>query len=208
MTNSSHRKNDPEALRAKLLDAAAGVIIEHGLPALTLERIARQAGVSKGGLLHHYPGKDALVDGLFEQVVTWFDGLIEAALEPDETCHGRFSRAYLRVIAGIDMTLPEEKRLAVLILMLSSDPRYCAQWNNWVDARLDEHRQTDSTPLARTLRLAADGLWLSDLGGGPDSKPEKRAEILRFLEQLDTAPALRASGLYTGLQTGPHSGER
>ncbi|AKI02733.1 transcriptional regulator, TetR family [Hoeflea sp. IMCC20628] len=204
MINLPHRKNNPEALRAKLLDAAAGVIIEHGLPALTLESVARQAGVSKGGLLHHYPGKDALVDGLFEQVVNWFGGLVEATLDPDETSHGRFSRAYLQVIAGIDMSLPEEKRLAVLILMLSSDPRYCGLWNNWVEARLDEHRQTDSTPLARTLRLAADGLWLSDLGGGPDSNPATRREILKFLEDLDAAPALSVSGS----QTEPHSGER
>ncbi|MCY0092983.1 TetR/AcrR family transcriptional regulator [Hoeflea ulvae] len=198
MTTRPTRKNNPEALRAKLLDCAAGTIIEHGLPALTLENVARQAGVSKGGLLHHYPGKDALIDGLFEQVVTWFGGLIEAALEPDETCHARFSRAYLRVIAGLDMARPEEKRLSVLILMLSSDPRYCTRWNSWVEARLDDHRLTDGTPLARSLRLAADGLWLSDLGGGPDSGPETRREILQFLQDLDALPALRGGGSPSG----------
>jgi len=191
MTTRLHRKNNPEALRKNLLDCAAQLIIDSGLPTLTLENVARQAGVSKGGLLHHYPGKDALIDGLFEQVVVWFGDLVDAAIEPDETCHGRFSRAYLRVIANIDMTLPAEKRLAVLILMLSSDPRYCVRWNDWVDARLREHRKTDATPLARTLRLAADGLWLSDLGGGPDSNPATRRQILRFLEELDAANAPR-----------------
>ena len=191
MTDRLPRKNNPEALRRNLLDCAARLVIENGLPALTLENVARQAGVSKGGLLHHYPGKDALIDGLFDQVVVWFNDLINATIEPDTRQSGRFSRAYLRVIAGIDMTVPEEKRLSVLILMLSSDPRYCARWNDWVAARLHEHRATDATPLARTLRLAADGLWLSDLGGGPDSSPETRRQILRFLEDLDTAAPAR-----------------
>lgn len=185
-------------MRSRLLNCAARLIVDHGLSALTLENVAREAGVSKGGLLYHYPGKDALIGGLFEQVVDWFGGQIAAAIETDETSPARFSRAYLRVIAAIDMTAPEERRLAVLILMLSSDPQYCAQWNNWVDARLGEHSRTDLTPLARTLRLAADGLWLSDLGGGPDSNPGTRREILGFLENLDAARFASGAGQDAG----------
>jgi len=187
MASKLQRKNDPDAVRSRLLDCAARLIVDHGLSVLTLEGVAREAGVSKGGLLHHYPAKDVLISGLFDQVVEWFDSQVEAALEADEAIPARFSRAYLRVIANIDMSVPEEKRLAVLILMLSSDPQFCVQWNSWVDARLRQHHRTDLTPLARTLRLAADGLWLSDLGGGPDSHPSTRSDILRFLEELDAA---------------------
>jgi len=189
MAHRNHRKNDPDAVRGRLLDCAAGLIIDKGLPVLTLDNVAREAGVSKGGLLHHYPGKDALLTGLFEQVVDWFDTQVEAVLDADETVPARFSRAYLQVIASIDMSVPEERRVAVLILMLSSDPNCCAQWNRWVEARLDRHRKTDATPLARTLRLAADGLWLSDLGGGPDSQPSTRSGILDFLQDLGVAGA-------------------
>lgn len=185
--NRPQRKNNPDAVRARLLECAARLIVDHGLPALTLENVAREAGVSKGGLLHHYAGKNALIDGLFEEVVDWFDGQVEDALEREETRPARFSRAYLRVVAAIDMSVPEEKRLAVLMLMLSSDPHYCTRWNQWVEARLQLHAKTDLTPVARTLRLAADGLWLSDLGGGPDSSPAARREILAFLEDLDTS---------------------
>lgn len=188
MTTVHPRKNDPQAVRSRLLDYAARLIVDNGLSSLTLESVAREAGVSKGGLLHHYPGKNALISGLFDQVVEWFDCQVDAVLEADETRPARFSRAYLRVIANIDMSVPEEKRLAVLILMLSSDPQCSAQWNTWVENRLRQHHQTDTTPLARTLRLAADGLWLSDLGDGPDSRPTSRVEILQFLENLDARP--------------------
>ena len=186
------RKNNPDAVRARLIECAARLIVDDGLSALTLENVAREAAVSKGGLLHHYPGKNALIDGLFEEVVDWFDSQVEDVLEPGETTPARFSKAYLRVVAAIDMSVPEERRLAVLMLMLSSDPHYCARWNQWVEARLQRHAETDLTPLARTLRLAADGLWLSDLGGGPDSSPSARREILAFLEDLDATGAIPA----------------
>lgn len=188
--NRPQRKNNPDAVRARLLECAARLIVDHGLPALTLENVAQEAAVSKGGLLHHYPAKNALIDGLFEEVVDWFDSQVEDALEPGETRPARFSKAYLRVVAAIDMSVPEERRLAVLMLMLSSDPHYCARWNQWVEARLQRHAKTDQTPLARTLRLAADGLWLSDLGGGPDSNPDARRQILAFLEDLDATGAV------------------
>jgi AcrR family transcriptional regulator len=198
--NRPQRKNNPDAVRARLLECAARLIVDQGLPSLTLENVAREAGVSKGGLLHHYPGKTALIDGLFEEVVDWFDSQVEDALEPGETRPARFSKAYLRVVAAIDMSVPEERRLAVLMLMLSSDPHYCARWNQWVEARLQRHAKTDLTPLARTLRLAADGLWLSDLGGGPDSGPSSRRQILAFLEDLDATGAMPANPLQQGGQ--------
>jgi len=189
MMTRPQRKNNPAALRLRLLDCAATLIVDHGLPALTLENVAREAGVSKGGLLHHYSSKDALIGGLFDMVVDWFGSQVDAAIDPDKTRLARFSRAYLQVIANIDMSVPAEKRLAVLILMLSSDPHYCARWNSWVDSQLREHQSTDLSPMARTLRLAADGLWLSDLGGGPDSVAATRHDILQFLQTLDLGPA-------------------
>ena len=184
MSTKPHRKNNPDAVRSRLLGCAAALIVDHGLSALTLETVARDAEVSKGGLLHHYPSKEALIAGLFEQVIDWFDERVETHIAPDETVPARFSRAYLQVIASIDMSVPEEKRLAVLILMLSSDPQCLSRWNAWVDERLQQHRATDSHPFARTLRLAADGLWLSDLGAGPDSAPEVRRQVLAYLESL------------------------
>lgn len=35
-----------------------------GIAALSLNAVAREAGVSKGGLLHHFPNKQALIFAL------------------------------------------------------------------------------------------------------------------------------------------------
>lgn len=47
-----------------LLDAAAAVIAEHGLPGATAEAIARQARTAKGSLYQFFPNSDAIVSAL------------------------------------------------------------------------------------------------------------------------------------------------
>jgi AcrR family transcriptional regulator len=42
----------------------AQVVQARGAGSLTLEAVADVAGVSKGGLLYHFPTKDALIDGM------------------------------------------------------------------------------------------------------------------------------------------------
>jgi AcrR family transcriptional regulator len=54
------------ATRRRLLDAAVAVVRREGPRALTLDAVAAEAGVSKGGLLYHFATKDDLVDALIE----------------------------------------------------------------------------------------------------------------------------------------------
>lgn len=52
--------------KKRILDAANKVIAEKGLHCFTLDEVAKEAEISKGGLLHHYPSKDKLIKGLIE----------------------------------------------------------------------------------------------------------------------------------------------
>lgn len=47
-----------------LLDAAVVVVGRQGIANLTLDAVAAVAGMSKGGLLHHFPSKDRLIEAL------------------------------------------------------------------------------------------------------------------------------------------------
>lgn len=55
--------------RQKILQAAEGVVARDGGANLTLDAVAREAGVSKGGLLYHFPSKDALLSAILEEHV-------------------------------------------------------------------------------------------------------------------------------------------
>ena len=65
--------SEPPSARERVLDAAESRLLAGGPAALVLDAVARDAGVSKGGLLYHFPSKTALVDGLVERMLDGFE---------------------------------------------------------------------------------------------------------------------------------------
>jgi AcrR family transcriptional regulator len=63
--------------RERILAAATEVFAENGLDA-TLDDVARRAGVGVGTVYRRFPGKETLVEALFEESV---NGLVELAVE-------------------------------------------------------------------------------------------------------------------------------
>lgn len=86
---------EPRSTRAKLLDAAARLVLREGVSRLTLEAAAKEAGVSKGGLLYHFPSKDALIAGMVErQAIERFERELYERLEHSYSGTGSWTRAY------------------------------------------------------------------------------------------------------------------
>jgi AcrR family transcriptional regulator len=59
--------------RERIIDAAEQVVIEAGAGHLTLEAVASKAGVSRGGLLYHFPDKEALLKGMLDRLKRQID---------------------------------------------------------------------------------------------------------------------------------------
>ncbi|WP_026827158.1 TetR/AcrR family transcriptional regulator [Exiguobacterium artemiae] len=53
--------------RRRITDATVQVMLTQGFPQLTLEEVAKQANVSKGGLLYHFSSKEELLMGVIEE---------------------------------------------------------------------------------------------------------------------------------------------
>ena len=58
-----------ENARETIIDAAENVVLELGARHLTLDAVATKARVSKGGLLYHFPNKEALLHGMLDRRV-------------------------------------------------------------------------------------------------------------------------------------------
>lgn len=54
----------------EILDRAAALFAQHGFDHTSLQALADAVGLSKAGLLHHYPSKDALYTAAHEQAAT------------------------------------------------------------------------------------------------------------------------------------------
>lgn len=177
MSQAHHRKKHPEAVRQQLLEVAAKLSLEKGPGSVTLDAVSQAAGVSKGGLLHHFPNKLSLLDGLFTDLTDKLDQALAEKMRDDPEPKGRFTRAYVTVFFQPEGMADGEK-WQVLTIALISEPHLRERWRHWVERHLSENVGTDSALDAMLVRYAVDGLWLADLLGSPTMDAATRAAMM------------------------------
>ena len=183
MSKAHHRKKHPEAVRQQLLDVAAKLSLEKGPASVTLDAVSQAAGVSKGGLLHHFPNKLSLLDGLFADLTDKLDRALAERMREDPEPKARFTRAYISVFFQPE-GLADGEKWKVLTIALISEPHLRERWRQWVERHLQENVGTDSAFDAMIARYAVDGLWLADLLGTPTMDAQTRAVMLERLTAL------------------------
>jgi AcrR family transcriptional regulator len=159
--------------RAELLDAALAVIRRDGAKKLTLDAVAAEAGVSKGGVLYHFASKRALIEGVLDR---WLDDR-EARLEgPD------FAAAYVR---ACDLDAQTASSEFGLLAALIEDPDVLGvareRQAEWMERMLGGTLEREDAWL---VRLAADGLWYSDLLGIAPPEGDDRRRLIGRLAAL------------------------
>ncbi len=172
--------------RTKLLDAAAQVLLEQGAQALTLDAVAKRAGVSKGGLLYHFASKHALTAALVDRTVQQFDrALAEAGDEP-----GAATRIYLSATVPADHPggagVPGADRVAAAVLAAALVDPEALQPLRTMFARWQQRLDNDGIDpaVATAVRLAADGWWFSQLFGLAPPEPGRHESVHTLLNQL------------------------
>jgi AcrR family transcriptional regulator len=178
------------ANRDAMLDAAEEVVVREGIGRLTLDAVAREANLSKGGLLHHFPSKDALIDALVERKLGNWECGYEAAIEQQPPGPGRIPRAFLNMCLASTGKWTDAMRRssAVLVAALVHDasrvePLKKMRQDLW--ARIAE----DGLPsgVGEAVLLAVDGLWFDWIFGLTELTPQKlsavRAALQRLVEQ-------------------------
>ncbi|SWD32702.1 transcriptional regulator [Klebsiella pneumoniae] len=73
--------------KKNILIAASEIVKEEGVVKLTLEAVAQRAGVSKGGLLYHFPSKEALIKGMVEDWTNNYFECINTLVNNDDDLH-------------------------------------------------------------------------------------------------------------------------
>jgi AcrR family transcriptional regulator len=186
------RGGDPDATRAAILDAAQARLLAQGPSGLVLDAVAAEAGVSKGGLLYHFPSKEALVAGLTRRMLEGFDATQSGLRENDPDEPGAWTRAYLRstVTGAGDPADDSARLLAGLLAAQGGDPARLdairERFQAW-QARLEDD---GIDPVAATIvRLASDGLWLSALLGLPSLEKRLARKVVAALAAMTRSEA-------------------
>lgn len=113
--------------RRKIIDATVACIDSFGFPKTTMQKVAREAGVTVGAVQHHFPSKSELLTGVLE------DGFRQASFERE---HIRFSgkRLQERVALFVDycwLLFREptfQANLHILLGMRAESPQALDEW--------------------------------------------------------------------------------
>jgi AcrR family transcriptional regulator len=172
--------------RVRVLQAAYRVAERHGVCALTLDAVAVEAGVSKGGLLYHFPSKEALVEAMVDDLCEQFTAAVDLAADLDAEESGRPARAYLAASIGEPGS---PSRWLALIGALGRYPRLLEAWRTFVLNGRAADRRSGVDPVATSIvRLAADGLWLAGILGLTETDDDLRNQVLTRLDEMTRCP--------------------
>jgi AcrR family transcriptional regulator len=150
-------------LHHRVLDAAEAVVVRQGIANLTLEAVAAEAGISKGGLLYHFPSKDRLVDALVRRSAENWRGCYMDAYDRTPAGPGRMARALLShcLSDAHDWTGQLRRSSSAVFAALAQNPSLIEPMRA-VYRDLRQYLADDGLPpgVGETIAAAIDGLWL------------------------------------------------
>lgn len=178
---ASKRAAGRPSLRPQLLDAALDLVAEEGVSALTYDALSARTGVSKGGLLYHFPSKDALLDALTERLIDRYAEARRATTEDLPPSPSRELKGY--AIASLHNRSKSDGASARL--------KMSGVWNRragkaYYASRFREMAAGMNRDRAAIVHLAVEGLWYMELAGvSPFTAMERRKVVMLLLRLAD-----------------------
>lgn len=163
----------------QLLDDAISVLRRGGV--VTIDSVAAEAGMSKAGVVHHFPSKEALMVGLVDRVLDiWEDELttaVEGATDPVERLRAYVDLGVLSDFDGGDLALLADVKLRDTLT---------AQWQERLRPWFGEDAPGTAAQKAslRTARLIADGAWTGQAIGFFTMTGEQKALVRGIAQRL------------------------
>ncbi|MCK7638447.1 TetR/AcrR family transcriptional regulator [Corynebacterium pygosceleis] len=172
--------------RDHILTSAIALIEEHGLNAVSLESVAERAGISKGGLMYHFPTRQELLLGIVGSLADdWEEQLRElAGGTADSVDADTRLRAYV-----LSMATSVTRAELMLTLETTQNPDLGDAWQPVLSRWAPDVSDTDTE--AGRLRylkvLAAEGLWLHDALDHRTMTARQRTSMTEAILNLGTA---------------------
>ena len=151
----------PTITREGLLEIAEGVVRNDGAAGLTIEALAKAAGISKGGVQYSFSSKDDLVRALIERWTQQFDALLG---DLDDVAPADLVRRYLAVMRSSHAAM--DAKMAGLMIAYIQNPQNITETRQWYRSMFERlGGATRDAQAARVALLAAEGLFLLRITG-------------------------------------------
>ena len=172
-----------ERSRNAALDAATRIIARDGPGRLTLDAIARESGLSKGGVMHQFRTKEAVLKALLERQMAHFEEFSTRYMAKVSATSANPNLATQLATVREAATSPNSAALALVAAMVEN-PSLMMLPREREMKRVEAIKAESADPDLALLRwAAARGLLLSSLFGmSPLSKDEHDRLFARLLD--------------------------
>lgn len=170
--------------RDAVLDAFEQLLIDVGERAATLDAVAKRAGVSKGGLLYHFPNKEALIAATLERLDRLAGEDLALMAAAAEGAAAYFIRSSLWSDSPMDRSFVAVTRLAE-VAHEGARRRFSAIQQQWLDLIAADVGKA----VAKAVLYMGDGLyfnamWESGTTGDGRGTHGDIQELLSAVERL------------------------
>lgn len=118
-----HLRSDSLQTRQHILVVASGLALQGGPQTLTIDGVAREAKMSKGGVLYHFRSKEELIKGMMRLHLLGFWETLHRYWKADVRREGRWHRAWIQAtFEGLRRT--EDLENPALFSMVHSCPEH------------------------------------------------------------------------------------
>ncbi len=171
----------------RILDAAERVTQRVGGGHLTLDAVAQEADLSKGGVLYNFPTKDDLIRAMIARLSDRFSAQMARLAAEDPSTPGHHTRAYIGACfpQPTALSAPHDLTAAGLLAAVATNRALLDPLQEATQATQDLLATDGIDPvLATIIRLAVDGLWMADLFGVNSLSPKLRMQVIERLRSL------------------------
>lgn len=172
-----------------MLDAAHEVVLREGMGRLTIEAVAKVAGLSKAGLLHHFPSKDALVLAMVNRHINrWRSEFLDLRERLRLQGHTSPTTAAMMGLCMSGRCVNDEDERTgnrVLIAALVHDEKHIEPLRRLHDEIASMVDQDALKPGAGELvHLAVHGLWLGMIFGFKSPSESRLSKVRGTLQEM------------------------
>ncbi len=168
-----------------IIDAAEAVVIESGASRMTLDAVASKAHISKGGLLHHFPTKLALLDAMVRRQIERRQKARKRILEELPVGPKRYVKGY--VMSALNRDKGYDSLGAALFAAVVHEPKLTEPVREIVKKTYGEIGSSGMKfEKAAIVALAADALRLEEiLSVSPFTEDQRKRIIDELLRIID-----------------------
>lgn len=176
---AKHKEN----AREKLLAAMFQIVQEQGANYLTYDNLVSKSGLTRGGVMYHFPSKKSMLQGLVDHYMSSGLNQVEARWEKFGKTPDTMLKAEIEVM--LEMNMKDREAPSVLLPVIINNPEMIGNIRKIVEQRYKVLEQTKmGFERAALIAMALDCFGMSQAFGMHLMSDQKRKKLLSYMLRL------------------------